>query len=33
VTRIEVIPPIKDSRYHRVFMKAMKDVYSIVVYP
>jgi hypothetical protein len=26
VTRIEVIPPIKDSRYHRVFMKAMKDV-------
>jgi hypothetical protein len=26
VTRIEVIPPIKDSRYHRVFMKAMQDL-------
>lgn len=26
VIRIEVIPPIKDSRYHRVFMKAMQDL-------
>jgi len=26
VVRIEVIPPIKDSRYHRVFMKAMQDL-------
>jgi outer membrane biosynthesis protein TonB len=26
VTRIEVIPPIKDSRYQRVFMKAMQDL-------
>jgi hypothetical protein len=25
VTRIDVIPPIRDSRYHRVFMKAMTD--------
>ena len=25
VTRIEIIPPIRDSRYHRVFLKAMKD--------